>query len=190
MPGDPSAPAAEPRPHLVRSPGWPLETARLVLRRPQPDDLVLLVAAVLTDAEVMRHVNAGGALSPVDGARFCTSVLDVEGSGRKPAVVVEKASGRVIGYAGPLACRVLDKDDFEIGFVLARSAWGAGYGTELGHAQLDYAFRTLGCSRVLALAAPDNAASIATLTRIGMHFIRCMDVAGRGLRNVYAAWRR
>ncbi len=145
---------------------------------------------MLTDAEVMRHVHAGGALDLAAALHFCATALDVDGRGRRPGVVVERASGAVIGFAGPVGCTVLGADDVEIGFVLARSAWGRGYGTELGRAQLDHAFGALHCARVLALAAPGNAASIATITKLGMAYVERVDAPGRGPRNVYAAYRR
>ncbi len=188
MPADPDAPApCEPLP----SPGgWRIETPRLLLRAPQPGDWQPLAAAVLTDAEVMRHVHGGGALDPAAALRFCATALDADGTGRRPGVVIEKQTGAVVGFAGPMACAALGADDVEIGFVLARSAWGKGYATELGRAQLDYAFAVLGCRRVLALAAPANAGSIATLRRLGMEFVGCVDAPGRGPRKVYAAYRR
>jgi RimJ/RimL family protein N-acetyltransferase len=190
MHDDPAKAAAGRGPRPSPPAGWQIETPRLLLRAPQPCDFGPLAAAVLADAEVMRHVHAGGALDLAAGLHFCTTALDVDGSGLRPGVVVEKATGAVIGFAGPMSCTALGADDIEIGFVLARSAWGKGYGTELGRAQLDHAFGTLGCARVLALAAPANAGSIATITKLGMQFVERIDAPGRGPRNVYAAYRR
>lgn len=180
-----AAAARGPSPPLPS--GWQIETPRLLLRAPRPGDCRPLAAAVLTDAEVMRHVHAGGALDPAAARHFFATVLDLDGTGRRPGVVVEKATGAVIGFAGPMACTALGADDVEIGFVLARSAWGKGYGTELGRAQLDHAFAVLGCRRVLALAAPGNAASIATLGKLGMELVDRIETPGRGPRNVYIA---
>ncbi len=189
MPAEPDASVSR-GPHPPPTARWQIDTPRLVLRAPQPDDWRPLVAAVLTDAEVMRHVHAGGALDPAAAQQFCATALDVDGTGRRPGVVIEKSTGAIIGFAGPLACTALGAEDVEIGFVLARSTWGKGYGTELGRAQLDYAFAVLGCRRVLALAAPGNTASIATLVKLGMEFVDRIDAPGRGPRNVYAAYRR
>lgn len=172
--------AVTPRPAPV-----PIETPRLVLRVAQPDDFGPLFARVLSDPVVMRHVDAGGALDADRAAAFFASALDHHGSGGKPGVLVEKATGELIGYAGPRGCRVLGADDLEIGFVLARAAWGRGYGGEIGRAQIAHVTGTLGRPRALALAAPDNAASIATLLAIGMLFATSLEVAGRGRRNVY-----
>jgi RimJ/RimL family protein N-acetyltransferase len=172
-------------------PGTPIvpliETPRLAIRVPQPADLVLLQARVFADREVMRHVDAGGTLAAAGAAAFFDAALDHDGSGRKPGVLIEKATGEVIGYAGPRACAAFGGDDIEIGFVLARAAWGKGYAAEIGRGQLAHAFGVLGCRRVLGLAAPDNTASIATLRRIGMAFTCSLDLTGRGRRNVYVA---
>jgi [ribosomal protein S5]-alanine N-acetyltransferase len=164
-----------------------IETPRLAIRAPRPNDLPLLHARVLADPEVMRHVDAGGALDAARAANFFATVLDHDGSGCKPGVLIEKATREVIGFAGPRACAALGDDDIEIGFVLARTAWGKGYAAEIGRGQLVHAFGVLGCRRVLGLAAPGNTASIATLRRIGMAFACSLDLTGRGRRNVYVA---
>jgi RimJ/RimL family protein N-acetyltransferase len=165
-----------------------LETPRLRLRVPLPTDLPLLQARVFADAEVMQHVDAGG-VPDTGRAAAIFRTLDHEGTGRAPGVLVEKARGEVIGYAGPRLCTVLGAEDFEIGFVLARSAWGRGFGSEIGRAQVAHVLGTLGCPRVLALAAPANTRSIATLLKLGMAFVCRVDIPARGPRNVYAALR-
>jgi ribosomal-protein-alanine N-acetyltransferase len=164
-----------------------IETPRVAIRVPQPGDLALLRTRVFADAQVMRHVDAGGAFDAARATAFFTTALDHEGSGRKPGVLIEKATGEVIGFAGPRACAAFGGDDIEIGFVLARAAWGKGYATEIGRGQLAHVFGVLGCRRVLGLAAPGNTASIAVLRRIGMAFTSSLDLAGRGRRNVYVA---
>jgi RimJ/RimL family protein N-acetyltransferase len=164
-----------------------IDTPRLALRAAQPADFGPLFTRVLSDPAVMRHVDAGGALDLDRATAFFATALDHDGSGGKPGVLIEKASGELIGYAGPRRCRVLGTDDLEIGFVLARAAWGRGYGSEIGRAQIAHVTETLGRSRALALAAPDNAASIATLQAIGMAFVTTIEVDGRGRRNVYAS---
>jgi ribosomal-protein-alanine N-acetyltransferase len=181
MPDNPSLP------DLLPSTGPLIETPRLAIRVPQPGDLALLRTCVFADAQVMRHVDAGGAFDAARATAFFTTALDHEGSGRKPGVLTEKATGEVIGFAGPRACAAFGDDDIEIGFVLARATWGKGYATEIGRGQLAHAFGVLGCRRVLGLAAPGNTASIAVLRRIGMAFTSSLDLAGRGRRNVYVA---
>ena len=46
--------------------------------------------------------------------------------------------------------------------------WGRGYATEGGGAALDHAFTVLGRDRVVSIVHPENAPSIAVMTRLGI----------------------
>lgn len=56
----------------------------------------------------------------------------------------------------------------EIGWRLARSAWGHGYATEAACASLEFAFGTLGLPEVVAFAVETNTRSRAVMERLGM----------------------
>jgi len=88
----------------------------------------------------------------------------------------------------------LGADDFEIGFVLARRAWGRGIATEIGEAQLAFGFEQLKCGRLLGLVDPRNAPSIHALEKLGMRHLKTITDPRRGSRSVYvieaAEWRR
>jgi RimJ/RimL family protein N-acetyltransferase len=63
-------------------------------------------------------------------------------------VIVLKRGGRVIGEAGLLRMfRPWRNTDLTI-IIGEKDAWGKGYGTEVGHLLLDYAFRRLGFHRI------------------------------------------
>ena len=64
-----------------------------------------------------------------------------------------------------------DTPDLEIGWHLARSAWGHGYATELGHALLRLGFEHHACSVLHAVVEPANPRSMAVARRIGMHHV-------------------
>jgi RimJ/RimL family protein N-acetyltransferase len=85
-------------------------------------------------------------------------------------------TGTLIGMAG------LDPVDeelpfggVEIGWRLARDAWGNGYATEAAQAALDYAFDVLELPEVLALAAAGNVRSHAVMRRLGMTYVNDFD---------------
>lgn len=58
----------------------------------------------------------------------------------------------------------------EIGYTLARGAWGHGYATEAAAALVEYLFVELGVQRVEGTLHPDNRASAMVLERVGMLF--------------------
>ena len=60
--------------------------------------------------------------------------------------------------------------DLEIGWQIAPSAWGHGYGAEAGHAVAHQAFAD-GVSELFAVARPGNARGAATARRVGMEWV-------------------
>lgn len=82
-------------------------------------------------------------------------------------MVIEKASGRIIGRAG-LSNREVDGEVYlELGYVIAKENQGQGYATEVSQAILEYAKRELGATQIIALMKPGNEASIRTAKKLG-----------------------
>jgi len=77
-----------------------------------------------------------------------------------------KATGAHIGDLA-LHGRADDARQAEIGYTLARAAWGLGLATEAVGALLDYAFGPLGLHRITATLDIANARSAALLARLG-----------------------
>ncbi len=145
------------------SPEPVLETARLILRVPDHTDFAAW-AALDEDEVATRHI--GGVQS-----RFTTwnKLLAAIGAwhvqGFSTFSVIENASGRWVGRVGPLHPEGWPGD--EIGWTLAREAWGKGYATEAAIAAIDWTFANLGWPRIIHCIAPDNAASQAVARRLG-----------------------
>jgi ribosomal-protein-alanine N-acetyltransferase len=88
-----------------------------------------------------------------------------------PYAVVKQGNQDVIGYCGLFYFPdVNGQPEVEIGYRLARSAWGRGYATEAARAVRGYAFHTLGLKRLIAMIDPSNVASIRVAEKIGMHY--------------------
>jgi RimJ/RimL family protein N-acetyltransferase len=86
-----------------------------------------------------------------------------------PYAVVERQSQAVIGYCGLFFFPDINgQPEVEIGYRLARSAWGQGYATEAARAVRDFAFDCLGMQRLIAIIDPSNTASIRVAEKIGM----------------------
>ena len=65
-----------------------------------------------------------------------------------------------------------------LAFYLARPYWGRGLATEAGHAFIDYGFRVLGLSRIVAGANTKNLASNRVIEKIGMKWVRSGEGGG------------
>ena len=96
-----------------------------------------------------------------------------------PYAVVEKHSRNVIGYCGLFFFpNINGQPEAEIGYRLARSAWGQGYATEAAGAVRDFAFNPLGIKRLIAMIDPSNIASIRVAEKIGMHYEKDVMLEG------------
>ena len=80
--------------------------------------------------------------------------------------VVEKASGEAIGICGLVKREGLDDPD--VGYAFLESVWGQGYAAEAAGATMDFARKTLGIGKIVAITTPGNVASIRVLEKIGL----------------------
>ena len=146
-----------------------LRTARLWLRQWRDADLDPW-AAMNADPEVREFL--GGPLTRAQSAASMARFrADLEQRGWGWWAV--EADGAFIGFAGldPVDEDV-PVDGVEIGWRLARPAWGHGYATEAARAVLDYGFGKLGRTEILAIAAAGNERSHAVMRRLGMTYLR------------------
>lgn len=144
-----------------------LSTERLILRRWQDRDLEPW-AAMNADPEVREHLGEPLTREQSDAsvARFLAE-FDERGYGWWAVEI--RATGGFAGFAG--LDRVDDGLPFtgvEIGWRLARAAWGKGYATEAALAVLGFGFGTLGLAEILAVTTAGNLRSQAVMSRIGM----------------------
>jgi RimJ/RimL family protein N-acetyltransferase len=147
-----------------------IETSRLRLRPFTPDDLEEL-SHITADAEVMRYIGDGRALTREETEHHLQTIIDAfrrRGYGRW--ALTEKAGGALLGYCGLTTPR--ESPGVELVYLIARRAWGRGLATEASAACLRYGFEELGLERVYALTMPDNLRSQRVLERVGMKFLR------------------
>ena len=143
--------------------GPDLETERLLLRPPAAGDFPAW-ADVMADAEVARFI--GGLQGRHMAWRsFLTMVGAWQVQGFGMFSLIEKASGRWVGRAGPWFPE--EWPGTEVGWTLARAAWGKGYATEAATAAMDWAFDTLGWPEVIHSIDPANVASQHVAMRLG-----------------------
>ena len=159
------------RPWLLSLPRCPtriywLTTERLALRRFTPADLNWL-ATLYSDPEVTRYL--GGTK---DRARteelLNTRILryDDEHPGLGVWMTVESATGTCLGFH--LLNHIRGESIIQIGFTLAKSAWGKGFATEMAAAVLRYGFLDLKLPRIVGMANQQNYASQRVLLKVGL----------------------
>lgn len=147
-----------------------LETRRLILRAPRRADFAA-VAALWGDAEVTRFIVPAPLSREEAWGRFVRAFGHWTLCGYGFWAVEEKASGRHIGEAGFLDAQrdirpPLDELP-EVGWVLARAAWGQGYATEAVGAVLVWGDTQLQVPRTACIISPDNHASLNVARKLG-----------------------
>ena len=143
-----------------------IETERLLLRELRPDDLDDL-AALFADPDVVRYVGDGQPAGRDEAQRALHSTLrrwQEQGFGRWAAL--DRKTGKFIGMGG---FRSLFGTP-EVVYHLAKENWGKGYATELAHAALRFGFEDRGFDRIVAIAKPQNTASIHVMEKLGMQY--------------------
>lgn len=140
-----------------------LETDRLILRAPAPEDFEAW-AAFAADEETMRHIG-GAQVRSIAWRGLCSVAGAWSIRGFSMFSVIEKSTGRWIGRLGPWQPDGWPGE--EVGWALARDTWGKGYATEGASAAMDYVFDVLGWADAIHTIEPENTASQAVARRLG-----------------------
>jgi RimJ/RimL family protein N-acetyltransferase len=148
--------------------GPTLETERLVLRPPGPEDFEPW-AAFAADPVVAEFLG-GPQPRAVAWRQLCAMTGAWTINGFSMFSVIEKASGRWVGRIGPWQPE--DWPGTEVGWGLAREAWGKGYAVEAAVASIDWAFQQLGWTEVIHAIDMANVRSQGVAQRLGSRFLR------------------
>lgn len=147
-----------------------LRTARLRLRPFRPEDLPAYTA-IRAHPATARFL-PGGASAVTEAAERARRAIEAwnreawASGGYAPwAVEHIENGGRLIGHLG--LRHLPEIGETELAYLLEPPAWGQGFATEGGRAAIDFARDRLGLSYLVALAIPDNTASIAVMRRCG-----------------------
>ncbi len=145
-----------------------IETPRLILRPPTRDDFEAF-ATFMADERTGKYL---GGLQPraATWRQFATIVGAWSLNGFSMFSIVEKATGRWIGRAGPWMPE--GWPGTEVGWGIVASAHRNGYAKEAATASIDWAFDTLGWTEVIHCIVPENTASIATARSLGSSLLR------------------
>ena len=148
-----------------------LETRRLTLSQSSPADVADFVA-LEQDPEVMRYLN-GGIL--VERERSNGNELFLLPTGTEAHVWTARRLDSH-AFVGWFCLWPETKMLGELGYRLRRQDWGQGLASEGSAALIDWGFAECGFERIMAVTMTVNSASRRVLEKIGMKYVRKVDV--------------
>jgi RimJ/RimL family protein N-acetyltransferase len=153
-----------------------IETERLVLRKPRPEDAADLAVAY-ADTEVVRFIGDGGTATLAEVEEGIAQWLERWDTwGLSLFSLERREDGRVVGRAGFLLWDPetweVGGSETELGWLLGREHWGRGYATEAALVLRDWALGERGLTRLISLIRRENVRSARVAERIGERYER------------------
>lgn len=146
-----------------------LETERLVLRSWRDADRTPF-AAMSADPEVMQHLD--GVVSRTDSDAIIDRLASVErDQGHTFWAIERRDDAKFLGFCGLRRGGHADTPvpiELEIGWRLARHAWGRGYAREAAQASIDWGWANQPDDRISAWTVQANSGSWGLMLRLGM----------------------
>ena len=146
-----------------------IETERLIIRPFNMEDIGPAYVMNL-DPEVGQYTGDGGVVSKKEiERRIVEDVLgDYVKHGFGRLAVELKGENKFIGFTGLKYLE--DMNEVDLGYRFMKEYWGIGIATESAMASVKYGFDTLGLKRIIAMALPENEASIRVLEKLNFRF--------------------
>ncbi len=144
-----------------------LRTDRLLLRPPEPSDAEAIYDAYATDSEVTRFVLWRPHKRVEETRAFLKEAARAWDGGRRFPWVILLRDAAEDSLIGMVELR-LAGHRADLGYVLARDAWGRGYMTEALRAVLETAFAVRDVRRVAAYCHVENVGSARVMEKAGM----------------------
>jgi [ribosomal protein S5]-alanine N-acetyltransferase len=155
-----------PRAHMIIC-----ETARLHLRELHDGD-ASFVLELYTDPDFLANIGDRGVHNAEDARRYIAQGpgKSYERYGFGLWVMERKSDAMAVGMCGLL--RRDTHPDVELGFAMLPRFRRMGYTREAARATVQVGAQRFGLTRIVALAVPDNRASIGLLEQLGFSFER------------------
>jgi ribosomal-protein-alanine N-acetyltransferase len=145
-----------------------IETPRLLLRQFTPDDSDDLYG-IYSNPELFKYMsNEKPLLWEQTRAVIDTFTQDWKHHNFGVWAVIYKKNQRLIGHCG---LKFLENTtQIQVGYLLLKSYWGKGLGTEAAKAALKYGFEEVRLPKIVAIAKPENIASRRVMEKVGMKY--------------------
>ena len=143
-----------------------LRTDRLVLRWLDTGDAEF-IHELMNDPDWLRYIGDRGIRTPEDARAYLQqgpmAMYAEHGFGLYRVELRE--GGTPIGICGLIKRDALE--DVDIGFAFLPQFRGRGYAFEAAEGTLEFGWRTLGLSRIVAIVSPENRVSMLLLEKLG-----------------------
>jgi [ribosomal protein S5]-alanine N-acetyltransferase len=144
---------------------------------------------IATDPEVMRYISDGKPWNDDQIREFIRRQMRHAAANQFCMWrIVREPDGKMLGFCGLQPLAIEGRREVEIGWWLAKNCWGHGLATEAAREAMRFAFDEIMLSRVIAIAQPENRASIHIMRKLGMQFER--EAIHKGIRVVVYSIRR
>jgi RimJ/RimL family protein N-acetyltransferase len=144
-----------------------IETRRLILRPPAPEDAAAIAALAnnMNVASQTRRLPHPYSLKDADD--WIALVSAGPDNGETGFLATRREDGDVIGAAGFIA---MENGEAELGYWVGEPFWGRGFATEAAQAVVDHAFSRSAVARMIACCRVTNAASRRVLEKCGFQY--------------------
>ena len=142
-----------------------ITTARLLLRKPRPEDAPLIFETYAQDPEVTRYLTFRPHRKVNDAREAIDRFLEGWRTGRSYSWLIFRHEGNDL--VGAIGAR--QDQGINLGYLIARPYWRRGFMSEAVSAIVEWAFAQPDIFRVWAVCDCDNEASARLLKRNGFH---------------------
>lgn len=155
-----------------------LRSNRIILREMLESDIENL-HRMDSNPNVMRYIRDGSIRSKEESHKNLSTMIAYyeQHPGLGIWAALDMTTNRFVGFA--LLVPLDGTEDIQIGYRLLEEEWGKGYATECTQALLHYAFAQLHLRRVVAIAIPENIASLHVLEKAGMKYEKNFEYYGK-----------
>ncbi len=146
-----------------------IETERLRLRQLNLNDCEFILQ-LLNDPDWLRFIGDRQVRSFEDANQYLTNgpIAMAEKYGHALMMVETKSGNTKIGLCGLIRRDTLP--DVDLGYAYLPQFRGQGYALEAASATLNYGFKDLNLSKIVAITTQDNEASIRLLGKLGFEY--------------------
>lgn len=158
-----------------------IETERLYLRHFNLEKDLEAYTLIMGEDEVGKWLPKGEGHTLEETERFMNYILKHwEKYNYGIWAVVDKESDCLLGHCG--LNFISDLSETEVLYAFGKHARGKGYATEAAKASLKYAFEKLDFDHIIALAKHLNKASINVIEKLGLKYIKDIELFGLELK--------